>query len=161
MRCPVAFAAMSESTTSAGSAEHPLELIGRAWIEKIELDELDAGHRRHVEEVDRHDFPTHLAALALRGADALGCDLAPAAGRGAEIDHPRALPEQMVLVVDLDQLEGSATAKALAPGARDIGIVELPLEPELRRQRTALAGLDPDLERARVAIGAHEGLPAN
>ena len=37
-----------------------------------------------------------------------------------------------MLVVDLDQLEGGARAKALALGARHVGIVELALEPELR-----------------------------
>ena len=58
-------------------------------------------------------------------------DLAPAAGRGAEIDDARARLQQMVLVVDLDQLVGGARAIALALGARDIGIVELALEPAL------------------------------
>ena len=37
----------------------------------------------------------------------------------------------VMLVVDLDQLEGGARAVALALGARHIGIVELALEPEL------------------------------
>jgi hypothetical protein len=37
----------------------------------------------------------------------------------------------MVLVVDLDELEGSAGAKTLALGARNVRVVELPLKPEL------------------------------
>ena len=90
------------------------------------------GERRHLEEVDRDDL-----APALRRADALRRDLAPAAGRGAEIDHPRAILEQTMLVVDLDQLEGGPPAKAFALGARDVGVVELALQPQLRGQRAA------------------------
>ena len=72
-------------------------------------------------------------AALLRRADALGRHLAPAAGRSAKIDHARAFFEKMTLVVDLGQLEGGARAKALALGARDVRIVELALEPSLRR----------------------------
>ena len=42
-------------------------------------------------------------------------DLAPAAGRGAEIDHHHAGPQQMMLVVDLGELEGRAASDS--PGA--------------------------------------------
>ena len=56
-------------------------------------------------------------------ADALGRDLAPATGRGTQIDHRHAGFEQMKLVVDLGEFEGRARAKALAFGARHIGIV--------------------------------------
>ena len=70
-----------------------------------------------------------MATTRPRCADALARHLAPAAGRGAEIDHARAGLEQMMLVVDLGELEGGARAEALALGPRHIGIVELALEP--------------------------------
>ena len=56
----------------------------RSPVEKIELREIDARDLRHLEQVDRD----HLAPAVGR-ADALGRDLAPAARRRAEIDHPR------------------------------------------------------------------------
>ena len=119
---------MSDSTTSAGPPSMRLERVRRAGIEKIDLREFDARRSASiVEDVDATTRPCP------RRADALGRDLAPAAGRGAEIDHARAGLEQMMLVVDLDQLEGGARAKALALGARHIRIVELALEPELAR----------------------------
>src|SRR5438046_9129005 len=54
----------------------------------------------------------------------------------------------MVLVVDLDELEGGASTKTLALGARHVRVVELSLEPKLRRPRAALARFDSNLERA-------------
>ena len=74
--------------------------------------------------------------------------LAPAAGRGAQIEHARAGFEEMVLVVDLGELERGARAQPLALRLGDIGIVELALQPERGRQRTLLGGLDPHLQRA-------------
>src|SRR4029453_7687999 len=127
-----------------------LDLIARTRIEKIAPDEVDTGDRCHLQTIDGDDFP-----LPLRAADAPRRDLAPAAGRGAEIDHPHAWLEQMVLVVDLDELEGGATAKTLALGARHVGVVELPLEPKLRRQRAALTRFDSDLERTLAWGGVH------
>ena len=53
--------------------------------------------------------------------------------------------EETVLVVDLDQLEGGARAKAFALGARHIGIVELALEPALRREPCGLLPVHPHL----------------
>ena len=64
------------------TTEQRLEPVGRLRIEKIEMQEFDARHRFHFEDIDR-DHP----APALSRADALCRDLAPAAGRGAEIDH--------------------------------------------------------------------------
>ncbi len=93
--------------------------------EEIELREADARYLRHLQEIDRD----HLA-LAVRRADTLRRDLAPAAGRGAEVDHREALLEKVILVVDLDQLVGRARAQTVALGLRHIGIVELPLQPE-------------------------------
>ena len=98
---------MSDSTTSAGPPSMALSLSGAAAIEEIELHEIDAGDRLHRQHVDRDD------AAALGRADALGRDLAPAAGRGAEVDHARAGFQEMRLVVDLGQLEGRARAISL------------------------------------------------
>ena len=85
-------------------AEHGFQFVRRAGVEKIDLREIDAGDRIHRQEIDGDD------AAALRGADALGRHLAPAAGRGAEIDHARAFLQEARFVVDLDQLEGGARA---------------------------------------------------
>ena len=147
---PVAFAAMSESTTSAPPPSISCSTCGACAVEEVELAELDTRDRRHVEDVDRH----HLAA-ALRGADPLRRDLAPAAGRGAEIDHAAARLEQAILVVDLDQLVGGARAQALAPGARHIGVVELAFEPALLRDRAVLLRLEPHRQRPLVARRGH------
>ena len=101
------------------------QLVRRVFAEKIELREADAGYLRHLQKIDGDDL-----ALAIGRADALRRDLAPAAGRRAEIDHCDAGLEEMVLVVDFDQLVGRARAQAVPLGLRHIGIVELPLQPE-------------------------------
>ena len=106
------------------AAEQRLDRIRRARLEEIAPDEVDPRRRRHVEAIDRDDL-----APALPTPGTPGRDLAPAARRGAEVDDARAWLEQMVLVVDLDELERGASAKALALGAGDIWVVELPLEP--------------------------------
>src|SRR6185369_8586499 len=74
--------------------------------------------------------------------------------RGAEIDHAPPGFQKPILVVHLDQLVGGARAKALALGARHVGIVELALEPQPLRQRAALAGAQPHLEVALTAAAA-------
>ena len=51
-----------------------------------------------------------------------------------------------MLVVDLGQLEGRARAKALALGTRDIGVVELALQPASRGQRALATALDADFQ---------------
>src|SRR5438876_536536 len=131
-------------------AEQSLDFVARARIEKVAPDEADTGDRCHLQTIDGDNFPP-----PLRAADASRRDLAPAAGRGTEIDHPRARLEQMVLVVDLDELEGGAATKTLALGARHVRVVELSLEPKLRRQRAALARFDSNLERALAWGGVH------
>ena len=133
------------------AAEHRLELVRRIGVEKVDLREFSAGNRIHRQDVDADD--------ASARADALDRDLAPAAGRGAQIDHARAALQHVMLVIDLGQLERRARTKALALGARHIRIVELALEPQLGRQRLPLA-LDPDLELALAAsasafLGCH------
>ena len=102
-----------------------ISFSGASSAKKVELRKIDAGDFRHLQEIDRD----HLA-LAVDRADALGRDLAPAAGGGAEIDHGDAMLEEVILVVDLDQLVGRARAIAVPLGLRHIGIVELPLQPE-------------------------------
>ena len=88
-------------------AEQGLDLVARTRIEKIAPDEVDTGDRCHLQTIGGdNSLP-----LPLRAADAPRRDLAPAAGRGAEIDHPRAGLEQMLLVVDLDELEGGAASE--------------------------------------------------
>src|SRR6185295_18214262 len=125
--------------------EHGAELFRRIGVEKIDPREFDAADRVHRQDVDGDD-----AAVL---ADALARHLAPAAGRRAKIDNARTAFQHVMLVVDLGELEGRARTEALALGARHVGIVELTLEPELRRHRFALA-LDPDLELALAAPAA-------
>jgi len=67
------------------AADHLQQLGWRILGQKIELREADARYLRHFQQIDRD----HLA-LAIGRADALGRDLAPAAGRGAEVDHREA-----------------------------------------------------------------------
>jgi hypothetical protein len=119
-------------------------------VHAAELDPLDPVH---LEKVDR-DHPS--AAVARSGL----CrgDLAPAAGRGAEIDDALTGLEQPVFLVDLEELVGRAGAIALASGLRHVRIVELPLEPEGRGERAFAGGLDSRLQRpsalaARAASG--------
>ena len=52
-------------------------------------------------------------------------------GARTQIDDALAGFEEPELVVELQQLEGRARAPAFAPGAQDIGIVELALQPAL------------------------------
>ena len=91
---------------------------------EVHLPELDPVDRLHLEKVDRDHPAPALARLHPRRRD-----LAPAAGRGAEVDDPLAGPEQLMLVVDLDQLIGRARAVAFAARLGDIGVVELAFEP--------------------------------
>ena len=94
---------------------------------------IDARNGIHAVHVDRHD-----ATAAVGRAHPLGGDLRPAARCGAKVDDFLAGFEQMILVVDLDQLEGGARTIALAPGFGDIGVVELALEPRLGRDGAPL-----------------------
>ena len=107
------------------TAHHGNQLVRRVVLEKIQLREADAGYFRHLQEIDGD----HLAP-AVGGADTLGRNLAPAAGRGAEIDHGDALLEKAIFIVDLDQLVGRARAQTVPLGLQHIGIVELALQPE-------------------------------
>ena len=104
--------------------EHLFEPVRRCRVEKIELQKLDPGDWLHVENVER-DHPPARPGAARR-------DLAPAAGRRAEIHHARARLEQVKLVVDLGELIGGARAEAFALGAHHIGIAELALQPGAR-----------------------------
>ena len=109
------------------AAHHRQQFFRRAVGEEVELGEADARNFRHFQKIDRH----HLA-LAVDGPDALGRDLAPAARRGAEVDHRDSEFEEAMLVVDLDQLVGRARAPSILLGLRHIGIVQLPFQPEFR-----------------------------
>src|SRR6185312_11769731 len=131
------------------AAKQTLDRFRCVRVEKVQLDELDSGQRRHREEVYCDDLSS-----ALLRTNTLRRDLAPTAGRSAEIDHPSAFLKQAMLVIDLNQLEGRPAAKTFALGARHIRIVELPLQPELRGQRT-FARLYSDLEIAPAAARSH------
>ncbi len=117
------------------AAEHGLQLLRRRFVEKVELEEFDVHDRLHVENIERDD-------AAVR-TDAPHGDLAPAAGRSAQIDNARARFEHMIFVVDFGELIGGAGAKAFALGAHHVRIAELALEPGPRRQCALLLVLEP------------------
>src|SRR3954468_301683 len=125
------------------AAHHRKQFRGCVVALEIKLREIDARDLRHLEQIDR-DHP----ALAAGRANSFGGDLAPTAGRGAQIDHRDAVLQEMVLVVDLDQLERRTRAQAFALGLCHVGIVELPLQPKLRGQLALASGLDRDVQSA-------------
>ena len=88
------------------------------------MQDFDPGNGLHLADVGGDD-----AASSLLRADTLCGDLAPAAGRRAEIEDRHARLQELVLVSDLDELESRARAIALALGFLDIRIVELALQP--------------------------------
>src|SRR6185437_4458330 len=120
-----------------------LEPLRRAGIEKIELHEFAAGYGFYRQEVDGDYAP--------RRAGASRSYLAPASGRGTEVDHACAFLQEVGLVIDLDELEGGARTKSFALGARDVRIVELALQPELGREFAALTALDAHFKLAGAA----------
>src|SRR5712672_466783 len=119
------------------------------------MQNVGARDRNHLQDIDRDH-----ASTAAVGADPLGGDLGPAAGRRPEIDHAGAGLKKVDLVVDLDELVGGARAHAFALGARHVRIVELAVEPELRGERAPLAGAHLDLEAAFAASSGH-GRPSH
>ena len=105
--------------------------------EKVtELHEIDAGDQSQFENVNATTRPFPPTRF---------CRFGPAAGV-IEVDDTRAILSSDT-VVDLDELVGGARAQAFALGARDVRIVELALEPQLRRHRAGLAGADLHLQR--------------
>src|SRR6476660_9484259 len=124
-------------------AEHLLQACRRIRLVEIHHCKVGAGDRIDMQEIDA-DY----AALAFRRTDALCSDLRPAARRSTEIDNALTGFQQMVLVVDLDELERGARTKAFEPRPRDIGIVELALEPERRGEGPFARGLDARLQRS-------------
>ena len=93
---------------------------------------------------------------AIHLAHAVGGDLRPTTRRGAEIDDAHVRLQQMIAVVHLQQLIGGAGTISVALGARDIGVVELALQPQRRGQRALARSLDSHFQRAsaRAAVAA-------
>jgi EmrB/QacA subfamily drug resistance transporter len=118
------------------------QLSRRVVVEEIHLQDLDAGHRVHLQVVDRRD-----TLVGVGRPDTLDGDLAPAAGCRAEVDHPLALLEDVVLIVDLDQLVRRPRTHALGLGPLHVGIVDLALDPAARRILQPAALLDPLVDR--------------
>jgi hypothetical protein len=69
-----------------------------------------------------------LARLLTQRVDPRHGDLAPAAGRAAQVHHPRTGHEEAEFVVEFEDLVGRAPAIALAPRAAR-RVVQLPLQP--------------------------------
>ena len=102
--------------------------------------------RLHRVDVNGDDLP-----LAGDGLRALRRDLAPAAGRGAEINDARARLQEPVLLVDLGELVGRARTEPFALRGGHIRIVELPLQPSLRGGGVPARGLEADVHLAIAA----------
>ncbi len=112
-----------------GPAQLFLQLVRRVGVEKILGEKFDARDRLDVENID-----TDHCAPPLRRAGPFRRDLRPAARRRAEIGDLLARPQKAIFVVDFQELEGGARTKTLSLGPRHIGIVELPIEPQGRRE---------------------------
>src|SRR6056297_3165112 len=128
------------------AAEGGLHGVVGALREKVELQELDARKRVHLLHVDADDAALGTVRAAAVGVDLVDGDLEPAAGGAAEIDDALAGPEEGVPLLDLGQLVGGAAAHPLGPGALDVGVVELALQPAGGGELAALGGLDLGLE---------------
>ena len=146
---PVVLAAMSDITTSAGPPSSSISCPGALSSRKSSSMNSTPG----MGSMGRRSMPT----TAPLRADLPGGDLRPAAGSGAEIDHALAGLQEIVLLVDLQQLEGRPRAVALALRPRHVGIVELALEPYLRRERALVGGLHPLLHVADARSGLAGG----
>ena len=136
---PVALAAMSESTPSAGAAEHAFSICGAPAARKSSTAKSTPGIGSMSQKIDAED-------LARRPRSRQPFSRRPATSRRARRRDRRCSGrglQDMIALVDLDQLKGGARALALALGAGDIGIVELALEPERRRQACACARFSP------------------
>ena len=122
-------------------------LRSRAAYKIIEMDDKHRFLRSGVSVVDLGAAPggwSQVAARRVGSSDGRGQVIAIDLLEMPEIDHGDARPQEAVLVVHLDDLVGRARAQAVFLGLLHIGIVELPLEPELRRQLHAAGALDLD-----------------
>ena len=136
---------VGEHHIGAAIAQQGLELVGGVVGEEVEFQNGGAGNGIDGQIVDAD----HLA-TPFDGLHALCRDLGPSAGRRAEVDDALAGFEDVIFVVDLDELEGSARAPTLPLGGGNIGIVELAFEPALRGGRAPARRLETHRELARV-----------
>ena len=81
--------------------------------------------------VDRDHLPATIP-RRLAGLGAKRCHLRPPAGRRAQVNYALAWLQNMMLVIDLDQLERGARTPSLSPRSRDVGVVEMALQPGAR-----------------------------
>ena len=140
-RCPVAGAAMSESTTSARPSLSAARIAAGA---SSALHLASAPRRRGAA---RSGLRSTASTCPFLGrADPLRCDLAPPSRCCAEIEHDHARLKEAVSVVNLGELERSARAIAAPLRLLDIRIIELALQPTGR-------GDLPPLRRAELHCG--------
>uniref|UniRef100_A4WRB9 Uncharacterized protein n=1 Tax=Cereibacter sphaeroides (strain ATCC 17025 / ATH 2.4.3) TaxID=349102 RepID=A4WRB9_CERS5 len=141
------------------AAEPALHLLVRIVGQEIELVDLGPGDRLHLLKIDPQHRALRLVLLLAKRVHPLDGDLTPAAGRAAEVHHPASGLEEAELVVQLEDLVGGPAPEPLLFGADDIGIVQLPFEPERRGQLAPLRRLHPHaqlaLSPARCVLGCH------
>ena len=109
LRWPVALAAMSERTTSAGPPSQSFRICGASGSRKSRSRNSTPGTGAIGQKIDAEDFAFALGCACLGGGD-----LRPAARRGAEIDDLLAAFQDVIARVDLDELVGGARTIALA-----------------------------------------------
>ena len=130
-------------------ADQVLGIVG----EDVLLKDRHAGDRLDRQQIDRDDR---------RLGPRLQHDLTPAARRRAEVDDADNVPEQAEAFVEFGELERGAAAKAGGLRRLDIGVVQLPFEPAVRRvlalgrgQYADLAALAAPCAAARFDAAGH------
>ena len=122
------------------AAEPGLDLFIGVIGHEIELVELRTCDRFDLLQVDAQDRALRLALFLAQRIDAGHGDLAPAAGRAAEVHDAGPGYEKTVFIVDLEDFEGRAPAIAFGLGAGHVGIVELAFEPARRAELAPARG---------------------
>ena len=126
-------------------AEHDVRLPAEALADRVRC--------RGIGHVELQDFGTrqwidfeNIDGDQRRPAGPFGSDLGPAARRRAEVYNAFARPQHMHPVIDLDKLPGRARTVSRTFRLRDIGIVELPLEPPRRGRFSSARRLYPNMQ---------------
>ena len=116
------------------AAQRLLERGGGSIGHEVHLKDRHAFDRLHRQQVDAHHR---------RPGGFLAHDLAPPAGRDAQVHHAGYPLEQRIFLVELDELVGGAAPVTLGLGLLDVGIVELTLEPAHRGRGAPARRLHP------------------
>ena len=123
-------------------AQHGLQSIRRIVVHKITDQQGRTGDRVAFQQVDTNN--TGRLPTPLQG------NLCPAAGRTTQIDDTGIGFQELMLVVNLCQFERRTTAIAQALRLQHIGVVQLSLKPQGRRQFAPPGRFNPNLQSAGI-----------